>query len=193
MNDSTVRIQDDLYEAVNGEWLKTAVIPDDRPTTGGFSDLAQAVEKTMMADFSDFAEGKKTSGIPEMKYAVALYKKVLDTERRNREGIAPVLPLLERLRSIKTPDELNASAAELLLQGVDLPIRISVEDDMEDATRHSLIVLGPDLILPDTTYYAEDNESGKQLLAVYSDMAVRVLAYTPLSEQIGRASCRERV
>ena len=183
MNDSTVRIQDDLYEAVNGEWLKTAVIPDDRPTTGGFSDLAQAVEKTMMADFSDFAEGKKTSGIPEMKYAVALYKKVLDTERRNREGIAPVLPLLERLRSIKTPDELNASAAELLLQGVDLPIRMSVEDDMEDATRHSLIVLGPDLILPDTTYYAEDNESGKQLLAVYSDMAARVLAYTPLSEQ----------
>ncbi len=26
----TVRIQDDLYHAINGEWLKTAIIPDDK-------------------------------------------------------------------------------------------------------------------------------------------------------------------
>ena len=183
MSETKVRIQDDLYEAVNGEWLKTAVIPDDRPMVGGFSDLDQDVEKIMMADFAAFAEGKKSSEIPEMKYAVSLYKKVLDTERRNREGIAPVLPLLERLRSIKTLDELNRSAAELLLQGVDLPIQMGVQDDMQDATKHSFIVLGPNIILPDTTYYAEDNESGKQLLALYADMAAKLLAYTPLSEQ----------
>ena len=30
-------IKDDLYEAVNGEWLKTAKIPDDKPATGGLS------------------------------------------------------------------------------------------------------------------------------------------------------------
>ena len=27
-------IKNDLYEAVNGEWLKTAKIPDDKPATG---------------------------------------------------------------------------------------------------------------------------------------------------------------
>lgn len=27
-------IKDDLYEAVNGGWLKTAKIPDDKPATG---------------------------------------------------------------------------------------------------------------------------------------------------------------
>ena len=32
-------IKDDLYEAVNGGWLKTAKIPDDKPATGGFNDL----------------------------------------------------------------------------------------------------------------------------------------------------------
>ncbi|MBO4331446.1 MAG: hypothetical protein J5827_05170, partial [Oscillospiraceae bacterium] len=92
MSETTVRIQDDLYEAVNGEWLKTAVIPEDRPMTGGFSDLDQDVEKIMMADFRAFADGAKTTDIPEMKYAIELYKKVMDTERRNSEGIAPVLP-----------------------------------------------------------------------------------------------------
>ena len=181
MSEATVRIQDDLYEAVNGEWLKTAVIPDDRPTTGGFSDLDQDVEKIMMADFRAFADGTKTSDIPEMKYAIALYQKVLDTERRNREGIAPALPLLERIRAIRTPEDLNRDAADLLLQGVPLPIQMEVTGDMEDATRNAFIVLGPDIILPDTTYYAEDNPAGKQLLAVWADMAAKALAYTPLS------------
>ncbi|MCR5664152.1 MAG: M13 family metallopeptidase [Oscillospiraceae bacterium] len=181
MSETTVRIQDDLYEAVNGEWLKTAVIPDDRPLTGGFSDLDQGIEKTMMADFKAFAEGSKSSDIPEMRYATALYRKVLDTERRNREGVAPVLPLLERILSIKSVGDLNREAAGLFLEGIELPVQMAVEADMQDATKNSFIVLGPDLILPDTTYYAEDHPAGKQLLAVYADMAARVLAHAPLS------------
>ena len=64
---SDVRIQDDLYEAVNGEWLKTAVIPEDRPVTGGFSDLDQAVEKLLMSDFEAFAKGEKKTNIKEIK------------------------------------------------------------------------------------------------------------------------------
>ena len=183
MSDTKIRIQDDLYEAVNGEWLKTAVIPEDRPTAGGFAELDQNVEKLMMADFRALAEGSKTTDIPEMKYAVALYKKVLDSERRNREGIAPALPLLDRIRAFKTVEDLNAAAPELLPMEFDLPLRMGVEADMGDATRNAFVVLGPDIILPDTTYYAEDNESGKQLLALYADMAAKVLAYTPLTEE----------
>ena len=183
MSETKVRIQDDLYEAVNGEWLKTAVIPDDRPTAGGFSDLDQDVEKLMMADFRDLAEGKKTTDVPGMDYAISLYRKVLDADRRNREGIAPVLPLLERIRSISSVEELNQAASDLYLQGVELPVQMDVAADMQDATKHSFIVLGPDIILPDTSYYAEDNPAGKQLLALYADMAAKVLAFTPLSPE----------
>ena len=43
-------LKDDLYQAVNGEWLKTAVIPADRPTAGGFSELDLNIEKTLMHD-----------------------------------------------------------------------------------------------------------------------------------------------
>ena len=183
MSEEKIRIQDDLYEAVNGEWLKTAVIPDDRPTAGGFAELDADVEKLMMADLAALAEGKKTSDIPEIKYAVSLYKKVLDAERRNREGTAPAMPLLERIRGMKSVDDLNALAAELLMDEVDLPVRMSVEADMQDAEKNAFIVVGPEIILPDTTYYAEDNESGKQLLSLYSDMAEKVLAFAPLSEE----------
>ena len=183
MSETKVRIQDDLYEVVNGEWLKTAVIPDDRPTTGGFATLVENVEKIMMGDFKDFAEGKKTSDIPEMRYAISLYKKIMDEKRRNEEGIKPVLPLLEKINSLKSVDDLNNVAAEFMLEGVALPAEMDVTSDMEDATKHSFIILGPSIILPDTTYYADDNEAGKKLLGVYKDMAEKIMKFSPLSAE----------
>ncbi len=180
---NTIRIQDDLYNAVNGEWLKTAVIPDDRPSTGGFAILDENVEKIMMDDFKAFAEGTKTSDIPEMKNAIALYKKVMDKERRDADGIKPVLPLLENIKSLKNVEDLNNAAHEFFMHDVSLPVRMSVTTDMQDATKHSFIVLGPDIILPDTLYYEEGNESGKQLLSVYSDMAAKILEFTPLTKE----------
>ncbi|MDC7295043.1 M13 family metallopeptidase [Butyrivibrio sp. DSM 10294] len=183
MSEQTVRIQDDLFMAVNGEWLGTAVIPEDRPTIGGFADLEVDVEKTLMEDFAAFAEGKKTTDIPEMKYAVSLYKKILDVKRRTEEGITPVLPILEKIKNIKNVDELNAVTGELILEEFPLPVNMGVMPDMKDATKNQFIVAGPSIILPDTEYYKEDNEAGKQLLAVYTDMAEKVLKYTPLTEE----------
>ena len=43
-----VRLQDDFYDYVNGAWAETAVIPDDKPSTGGFMDLIQDIENLML-------------------------------------------------------------------------------------------------------------------------------------------------
>ena len=53
-----IRIQDDLYEYVNHEWLEKAVIPDDKPTAGGFSDLATNVEELLMGEFKKMKDGE---------------------------------------------------------------------------------------------------------------------------------------
>ena len=45
-----IRYQDDFYKAVNGKWAETAVIPDDKPRTGGFSDLADEIEELIGKD-----------------------------------------------------------------------------------------------------------------------------------------------
>ena len=183
MSETTVRIQDDLFQAVNGEWLKTAVIPEDRPTTGGFAELDQNVEKLMMAEFRAFAAGEKTSEIPEMKYAVSLYRKALDSEARNAAGIAPVLPLLERIRALRTPADLNDAAAAFLEDGIRLPVRMSADTDMKDALHHAFNITGPDIILPDTAYYAKENPAGPQMLQIFSGMAAAALRFAPLTEE----------
>ncbi len=179
---SNVRLQDDLYEYVNGDFLKNAVIPSDRPTTGGFSDLDQGVEKILMNDFASFAKGEKTTEIKEMNYAIEMYKKYIDVEKRNELGISPIVSLLNEVKSIKSIDDLNKRAYDLSLKGVDLPFNYGVTVDMSDASKYSFVITGPQTILPDTTYYNLDNEAGKQLLEVWKTEARFALKKTSLSD-----------
>lgn len=176
---SDIRIQDDLYEYVNGNWLQEAVIPDDRPTIGGFATLAVDVENKMMGDIKEMALGKVKTNIEAIDDALRLYNKVLDTDKRNQDGIKPLLPLLHKIQDIKNINDLNANIKELTSLGVSMPIDFGVCEDMNDANKYSFVVKGPNTILPDTTYYT--NDQGQALLNVYSDMAKKLLAYTNLS------------
>ncbi|MBA1394641.1 M13 family peptidase, partial [Lactobacillus sp. XV13L] len=53
------RPQDNLYLAVNSEWIETTTIPSDRSRMASFDGIDVNVEKHLMQDFADFAAGKK--------------------------------------------------------------------------------------------------------------------------------------
>ena len=60
---------------------------------------------------------------------------------------------------------------------------MQIETDMKNATNHAFYIMGPEIILPDTTFYEEGNPAGPQLLGLYRGMAQAALAYTPLSPE----------
>lgn len=177
-----VRIQDDLFEYVNGEWIEQAVIPDDKPTTGGFAVLSVEVEKTLMGEF---AEMSKENSAPDVytENAVSLYKLVNDVERRNAEGITPVLKDLAKIDSLKNIKDFNANLTEMVKAGMPLPFGIAVEEDMKDSNRYCIMVDGPSVILPDTTYYKPEMAAQKKaLLKAWTAMAKEIIAKTGLSK-----------
>ncbi|MCR5808774.1 MAG: M13 family metallopeptidase [Clostridiales bacterium] len=148
-----VRIQDDLYQYVNGEWIKNAVIPDDKPITGGFSSLEEDVEKLLMDDFTKFASGEEKPDLPIMEDAVRLYRKALDVEARAEAGMKPIYPLLRKLKNINSVAEFNDNILDLFYARVEFPYQISVTEDWKDTSRYALVVMDPGLLLPDTSYY----------------------------------------
>ena len=85
-----IRIQDDLYHFVNGETIEKLVIPDDKPATGGFQDLADGVEKIMMAEFATMNETKSYPN-EHLERACTLYAIAKDAERKAAHGMAPAL------------------------------------------------------------------------------------------------------
>lgn len=167
-----VRIQDDLYEAVNADWLSKAEIPSDRPEIGGFGELVINNEKTLMEDFSGFPKFDD----PIMDKFMHFYKKAQDYENRNKIGTEPVKGDLNKIEAIKDFDELTSKFTEIIFDDYGTtPFVFSVEPDLKDTIHHSLCLVSPGLILPDTTYYSEDHPRKEELLNVYRENTVEIM------------------
>ncbi len=177
-----IRIQDDLYQAINGEWIKNAKIPNDLPRTGGFVSLHLELEKTLMQDLDDFANGKKQHALPVLDNAVRLYKKALDVKARENDGMKPLFPLLDRIKSIKSIEEFNAQNKELFFDRVHWIFGFDVmEDPVHDTSKQALLIGDPDTILPDKSLY--DNKMAcTVMLAAYKKMASKLLKFSPLNK-----------
>lgn len=163
------RLQDDFYEYVNGEWAKTAVIPDDKPRTGGFSDLADDIEKLMMSTTNDWLVGKNVPEDSVLQNFIAFHKQVADYETRNRLGAEPVQDLIAEYKALHSFEEFTSRLAEFELAGKPNFMPFGVAPDFMDATTNVLWAYGIATILPDTTYYAEGHEKGAELLKVWRE------------------------
>lgn len=161
------RYQDDFYNAVNGEWAKTAVIPDDKPRTGGFTDLADEIEKLMLDTTDGWLAGKNLPEDSILANFVKLHKMTADYDKREEVGVAPVLPLIEEYKALGSFAEYAARIADYEMAGKPSVFPFGVAPDFMNAQLNVLWAEAPGIILPDTTYYAEDNEKGKELLATW--------------------------
>jgi len=168
-------IKTDLFQAVNGAWLETAVIPDDKPTTGGFSDLADKVEADLMKDLADLID-QPQSLTKMQKEMVAYYQLALDKEGRATLGMSPLRPYIDRIQALTSVADLTEWAKTGILEGLPGPFSLGVIQDMADSNRYVVHLGRPGLILPDRTYYEPDHAQGQQLLAVYRQVALDLLA-----------------
>ena len=159
-------LKNDLYEAVNGEWLKTAKIPDDKPATGGFNDLVDDIDKKLMGDLDELV--KVPSDDSRLNEATKLYQLAKDFDRRDREGITPLQDRLAKLKALNSYDDYQKDWATLILEGSASPVSFDIDADMKNATVYALFAAAPGLILPEKTYYDKDNPQGPQLLKMWS-------------------------
>lgn len=170
------RYQDDFYDAVNGEWEKTAVIPDDKPRTGGFSDLSDEIEDLMLENTDKWLSGKDVPDDSILQNFVKLHRMAADYDKREEVGVAPVLPLIKEYQDLGSFSDFAGKIAEFELAGKPNAFPFGVAPDFMNAQLNVLWAEAPETILPDTTYYAEDNEKGKELLAIWRHMQEELLA-----------------
>ena len=165
----------DFYDAVNGKWAAQATIPGDHASTGGFMDLADNIEHTLMHDFGDLLAGKLTPANPEMAEFKKLYTMTSDFDQREKTGTAPLKPWLAKIEALTDFDDLSQHLADWYRQGLPAPIEIGIEPDMKDTSQYALYVDAPSLFLPDKTYYSKDNPAAKQLMPIFTQTATKLL------------------
>lgn len=167
--------QEDFYQAVNGQWAETAVIPDDKPRTGGFSDLADEIEDLMLTTTDAWLAGEHVPNDAILENFAKFHRLVADYDKRDQVGVAPALDLIEEYKALGSFAEFASKVADYELNGKPNQFPFSVAPDFMNAQLNVLWAEAPGLILPDTTYYAKDNDKGKELLAIWRGMQEELL------------------
>ncbi|ALT46633.1 peptidase M13 [Lactobacillus delbrueckii subsp. bulgaricus] len=180
--DKTARPQDNLYLAVNSDYLDQLEIPADRSRMGSFDQIAENVEKTLMADFAAFASGEKeVPALPNLAKAVELYKLAKDFDKRNADGAEPIQADLKKLEGLNSWNDLQGAAADLAKEGFDLPFSFSVDADMKNTKVNTVYFGGPHIFLPDTTTY--ESPDAEKLLGVLKEQTLKLFQMAGVSEE----------
>ena len=93
----SVRPGDDFYEYACGGWMKKNPLPAAYSRYGSFDRLQEDNDKRVNGILKELLENTYEKGTLEQKLS-DLYKLAMDSVRRNKEGVAPLIPLSKRDR-----------------------------------------------------------------------------------------------
>ncbi|MCT3400820.1 M13 family metallopeptidase [Lentilactobacillus hilgardii] len=174
-------LKDDLYQAVNGRWEKTAKIPADHSSTGGFMDLNDNIDKELMHDLDDLKAKNKDSFEAPFSEMLKLYELAQNFKKRDADGADPLKPYLEKIENISNFADLNGQLADWVKTGFPLPFGFFVEPDMKNTQVNALFANSPSLFLPDRTYYENNNPAYDQLMPVLTKTLSQLLVLADYS------------
>ena len=164
--DPSVRPQDDLYLHINGAWLKSTTIPDDRPLEGTFTALRDGSELAVRAIIEEAADrGAEASGI-EQKVG-DLYKSFMDEAAVESKGMDPIRERLAAVFATGSAAELITLAGRLFRADVSGLFYIYPAPDAGNPDRILLYTGQGGLGLPDESYYRE--EKFAPMVSAYRD------------------------
>ncbi len=104
--DKTAKPADDFYQFATGGWQKNNPLPAAYSRYGSFDQLGENNNKRINSILTELQKKSYKKGTIEQKLS-DFYKLALDVERRNKEGIAPVKPLLDEIAAAKTKEDLQ--------------------------------------------------------------------------------------
>ncbi|MFM8704743.1 MAG: hypothetical protein ACKOHG_12915, partial [Planctomycetia bacterium] len=119
--DTKVRPQNDLYEYVNGTWLKETPIPADKSNYGAFIKLDDLSRERIRAIVEKAAAEQMPAGSNARKVG-DFHRAFMDTERVAKLGFTPVQPILAHIDGISSHDEVAHAFGAAGSFGVGSPI-----------------------------------------------------------------------
>ena len=169
--DRQVRPQNDLYEYVNGTWLRETPIPADKSNYGSFIKLDDLSRERIRAIIELAAETDAAAGSDARKVG-DFHRAFMDVERIARLGLEPIAEILDHVAGIETHDDVVRTFGLAGKYGVSAPIGLFVGVDDKDSSRHLTTVIQAGTSLPDRDYYLKDGEkesAARDALVVYVD------------------------
>ena len=171
--DKSVRPADDFYEYACGGWMKANPLPAAYSRYGSFDRLAEDNNKRINGILKELQENTYPAGTVEQKLS-DLYKLAMDSARREKEELAPVMPLIKRLEAAKKKEQLFAIQLEMMPYGESELFGSYIGADEMDAMKNILTVRQGGLTLGQKDYYLENDEATVKIREAFKKHIVRM-------------------
>ncbi len=187
--DITTSPQDDFFQYANGIWLATTVIPSDEALWGLFSTLARENRERLRIILDELAHASEVPQGGGVQKLGDLYATGMDREKRNEEGIQPLIYDLARISVMRSVADLTPVLARLHLIGGAQLWNSYVDQDPKESAMVSLWLYQGGLGLPDRDYYVIDEK--QEIREEYSAHIQRMLGLLGIDEDTAESEASD--
>ena len=180
--DETVRPGDDFYAYVNGDWLKSYVIPDEYSSYGSFTVLAERSEERL----KEIVESLGGARDETSRKVRDFHSSFIDVDAINAKGLAPLEADFAAIDAIATHEDLAAKFFDPAFPAR-TPIAAWIGADAKDPNRYTVYLTQSGLGMPNRDYYLEAKFADKKAkYAAYIEQVLTLAGATDAQAMAGR-------
>lgn len=172
--DRSVWPGEDFYRFSCGGWLDANPLPDDFASYGTYEELSER-NRQQLKDLIDGILAQDNAPGSDAARIADLYNLVMDTDRRDAEGMAPIRPYMERIRAISSREELIDNMIELDPYGVTGYFDVGIGPDLKDSNTNIVGMSQGGLTLGDKKYYTDRDLQTVKIRQAFKKHVVRML------------------
>ena len=180
--DTTAVAGDDFYQYACGGWMEKNPLPAAYSRYGSFDVLGEENNKRLNGILDELLQKQFEAGTPEQKLS-DLYKLAMDSVKRDQDGVAPAMDIINRMEQAQTKDELFDIQLEMAPYGDSEFFGAYLGADEKDATQNILSVSQGGLALGQKDYYLENDSATANIREEYKKHIVRMFKLFGFTEE----------
>ena len=180
--DTTATAGNDFYQYACGGWMEKNPLPAAYSRYGSFDVLGEENNKRLNGILDELLKQTYEKGTVEQKLS-DLYKQAMDSVKRNEDGKAPLMAILQQMEQAETKEQLFEIQLQLAPEGDSEFYRAGLGADEKNASMNILNVAQGGLALGQKDYYLETDSATTHIREEYKKHIVRMFQLFDFSEE----------